>query len=113
MSLSRRVFVLGSPLAGHMAGARAAARRGTQYRISEWSVSSAKPYRDPFNEVELDFIFRNSSGTQWRVPAFWAGEQDWTIRFAPPAPGVYQFESVCSETGNFELHGVKGSLEVE
>lgn len=109
MKISRRLFVLGSPLAGSFA----AARRATQNTVSEWSVSSAKPYRDPFNEVELDFVFRNSGGAHWRVPAFWAGEQDWTIRFAPPEPGSYQFESVCTDTGNSGLHGLKGSLEVE
>jgi len=112
MRISRRLFLTASSMAGQMFRARPLDLRGTQNKVSEWTVSSAKEYSDPFNEVELDFVFRNASGKEWRVPAFWAGEQNWTIRFAPPETGIFEFESVCTDATNPDLHGLTGRLEV-
>lgn len=87
-------------------------RRGVQYQVSEWCYTSSVRYDDPFNAVEMDVVFEGPGG-QWRVPAFWAGDNEWRIRFAPPSPGTWRFESLCTDTANAGLHGLRGTLEVE
>jgi hypothetical protein len=56
--------------------ARTQARRGMAREITEWIFVSAKPYKDPFSEIEMDVIFRDPQGKEQRVPAFWAGGQE-------------------------------------
>ena len=78
----------------------------------EWSLSSGHAYADPFNEVELWAEVTEPDGALRRVPAFWAGEQNWTFRYASPLTGQHRFTTVCSDTGNAALHGHDGSIEV-
>ena len=80
--------------------------------LTEWIFVSAKPYQDPFNEIEVDAIVRNPQGREQRVPAFWAGGQEWRVRYAADTPGRYTFETTCSDRSNPDLHGRRGTLEV-
>jgi len=89
----------------------AASKYGTQYSVSEWGFTSGKPYADPFNQVELDVIFTHEQGGEWRVPAYWAGGQEWRVRFGPPAVGTYTYRTACSDEGNPDLHGQTGTLQ--
>jgi len=81
-----------------------------QYEVSEWGYVSGKAYADPFNNVELDVVLTGSKG-QWRVPTYWAGGNEWRVRFAPPEAGTYQVTTVCSDKSNPYLHGQASSLE--
>jgi hypothetical protein len=87
-------------------------RTTTQNVAAEWTFPSAIRYDDPFNDVTLDVIFTASDGQQLRMPAFWAGDHTWRVRWAAPRPGSYRFHTVCSDTGNSDLHGRAGALEV-
>ena len=62
----------------------------TQYNVIEWSLTSGKGYGDPFNEVEVVVVVEGPDGRELRVPAFWAEEQTWRVRFAPPSAGTAQ-----------------------
>ena len=85
----------------------------TQNTPTEWSfTSSAVQYEDPFNEVELDVVVRGPDGGEQRVPAFWAGEQSWRVRYASPAQGTHHWRTECSDAGNADLHECAGTLEV-
>lgn len=88
------------------------ARYGIQQRATEWTYSSTKVYADPFNDLELDVIFTDAEGREQRVPAFWAGGQDWRIRYAPPKPGRYTYRTISSDPANSDLHDQTGTLEV-
>src|ERR1043166_9049958 len=97
-SMKRRlVFSLLLPcLAGHAPTARCAggpmpARFGIQHCVTEWSYTSAKTYTDPFNDLELDVLITDSHGHEQRVPAFWAGETTWQVRFAPDTTGKFPY----------------------
>ena len=85
-------------------------RHAVQNRVVEWGYESGKAYADPFNEATLDVIFTNDIGT-WRMPAYWAGGQEWRVRFAPPQPGTYRFRTECSDDSNPDLHDRTGVLE--
>ncbi len=80
--------------------------------VTEWSYSSGKAYRDPFNDVLLDVVFTDPNGGEHVVPAFWAGEQTWRVRYSSPLTGLHHYRTVCSDTGNADLHGQTGTLEV-
>jgi hypothetical protein len=88
----------------------------TRYAIEkhfmEWTYSSGKAYADPWNDVEVEVVFADPQGHEQRVPAFWSGEQDWKIRYAPPAPGRYTYRTVSSDETNPDLNGQTGTLEV-
>lgn len=79
---------------------------------TEWSYESSKQYADPFNDIELDVVFKSPSGRSLRVPAFWAGKGTWRVRFAAQEVGRYSFTTVCSDTANRDLHAHTGTLEV-
>jgi len=55
----------------------------SQWEVFETSYESAKAYSNAFTEVEVDVVFQQGD-KQWKVPAFWAGDRKWTVRFAPP-----------------------------
>lgn len=79
-------------------------------QIIEWTVESRKTYADPFNDLDVDVIFRKG-GMSWRVPAFWRGGQKWTVRFAPPVAGDYSLRLESTDRGNPDLNGDKGTLK--
>ena len=80
--------------------------------VAEWSYLSYKTYANPFSDVEVDVVFTDPAGQTQRVPAFWAGENTWTIRYASPVLGKHEYQTVCSDTANSNLHGQEGVLEV-
>src|SRR4051812_21086652 len=89
-----------------------AADQGTANRVKEWTFTSTKSYADPFNEVQLDMLITAPDGAKLRVPAFWAGEQKWRVRYSSPQVGTHRWRLECSDRENKNLHGVEGSLEL-
>ena len=87
-------------------------RYATQRCAIEWGYSSGKSYRDPFHEIELDVIFTDPDNKEQRVPAFWAGGQEWRVRYAAGVPGRYAYRTLASDPTNSELHDQRGVLEV-
>ena len=79
--------------------------------VTEWAYISDRAYDDPFNDVELDVLVKDSGGACWRVPAYWAGGQEWRVRFSAPRPGEYEVSTICSDPANGTLHGVIHSLK--
>ena len=57
-------------------------------------------------------IFKRPGGEEDRVPAFWAGEQSWRVRYAPLVAGKHSWRTVASDTSNTDLHGRTGTLDV-
>jgi hypothetical protein len=111
--MNRRAFTrtLGAGVISRAFGI-AQARPARQHCAAEWSFTSGKAYRDPFNEVELDVLVRSPSGREDRVPAFWAGEQTWRVRYSATEPGRHTWRSICSDASNSDLHGRTGGLDV-
>lgn len=87
-------------------------RNAIQNSPTEWSYETGKRYADPFREIELDVLFTLPSGEAHRVPAFWAGESTWRVRYAAPVAGRYTFRTICSDISNRDLHGQTGALTV-
>ncbi|MCU0979353.1 MAG: DUF4038 domain-containing protein [Pirellulaceae bacterium] len=87
------------------------ARTTEQWNTFECTRTSATRYANPFMDVQVDVVFR-AGDREWIVPAFWAGEDQWTVRFAPPLPGDYTCEFKCSDPANADLNGKERSLRV-
>ena len=68
---------------------------------------------DPFNQVKLDVVFTTPAGRELRVPAFWAGGDQWRVRYASPEVGAHAFRSECSEVADRGLHGITGRVQVQ
>jgi hypothetical protein len=109
--ITRRTFCGAAALA-LTASADAQSRFAVQNCVTEWSYDSGKQYRDPFNDIELDVVFADPTGKEYRVPAFWAGGHSWRVRYAPQATGKHSFRTLCSDQSNSDLHGRTGTLEV-
>jgi Protein of unknown function (DUF4038)/Domain of unknown function (DUF5060) len=113
--LSRRAFCQSSAASLFLLsrGTQAQRQFGIQNCAAEWAYHSSKRYADPFNEIELDVIFKGPSGEEHRSPAFWSGESAWHVRYAPPAAGEYSYRTVCSDAANSDLHNRAGRFSVE
>jgi hypothetical protein len=83
-----------------------------QHAVAELSFTSSHAYADPFNEITLDVAFTSPDGRTVTVPAFWAGEQTWKARYASPQTGHHAYRTICSDTGNADLHNQAGTLAV-
>ncbi|MBM3216872.1 DUF4038 domain-containing protein [Candidatus Poribacteria bacterium] len=84
---------------------------GSVNSVVEWGIRSGRPYRDPFNEVEVDVVVIDPDGVERRVPAYWAGGQEWRMRVAPSMPGTHRWVTVCSDPSNSSLDGIDGVIE--
>ena len=62
-------------------------RFGIQHQVTEFGFVSGRPIADP-TRLEVDVVFTAPDGGEFRVPAYWAGDGEWRVRFAPPAPGL-------------------------
>jgi hypothetical protein len=81
-------------------------------QVMEVSLVSAKPYANPFMEVEVDAVVTRPDGKQLRVPAFWAGGNDWKFRYASELTGIHSWKTECKDATNTGLHGISGKIEV-
>ena len=81
--------------------------------MTELMFVSIALYADPYNDVDMDVVFRGPDGVVMRVPAFWAGDNVWKVRFSGAQPGAYTFETVCSNSSDTGLHARKGTVKVE
>ena len=84
---------------------------GAQERVVQWTIESRTTYVDPFNDVDVDVIFRKD-GQSWRVPTYWRGGQKWTVRFAPPSPGEYAYHLESTDSSNPDLNGHEGRVTI-
>jgi len=82
------------------------------HQVIEWGYQSGKSYQDPFRDVEVRAEITQPDGSVVNLPAFWAGGNEWRFRYASGMSGIHEFETICSDSSNFGLHGKKGRIEI-
>ncbi len=82
-----------------------------EQEVFETTFTSSKDYKNPFMEVEVDVIFKQGV-KQWKVPAFWAGGKQWTVRFSPQIQGEFTYHVECTDKGNTGLNRKELKLSV-
>jgi hypothetical protein len=88
-----------------------AAAQTQNHGVFEKTFTSHKAYADPFNEVDVDVIFSKGS-ENWRVPAFWRGGNQWTVRFAPPSSGNYTYYLESTDKNNPDLNSHQAQVSL-
>ena len=78
----------------------------------EMTFEAAQPHPDPFLKTELDVVFTDPAGAPRTVPAFWAGGNQWKVRYASPLVGTHRYRSQCSDSSDTGLHGIEGQVEI-
>ena len=62
-------------------------------------------------DVEVNVVFE-CKGELWLVPAFWAGDNKWSVRFAPPVMGDFKYYVESSDKSNPDFKGKPQSFKV-
>jgi len=71
-------------------------------------VSSLPDAGPTLVRIRFRGIAGEAQGQELTIAGFWAGDQTFKARFAPPLPGTWTYESVSSDPG---LNGMRGTLE--
>ncbi|MGI6570334.1 MAG: DUF4038 domain-containing protein [Caldicoprobacterales bacterium] len=78
--------------------------------IIELAFTGRDVFQNPYTEADFSVRFVSQTGEQYTAPCFWDGDNVWKVRFAPPAPGLWHWESFSeSEKGGFS--GRRGKFE--
>ncbi|AGA26745.1 apiosidase-like domain-containing protein [Singulisphaera acidiphila] len=77
----------------------------------EISFRAASEHADPFG-LTLDVLFQTPTGRSLRVPAFWAGNGAWKVRYASGEVGIHRYRSECADANDQGLHGIEGHVEI-
>jgi len=80
--------------------------------VAEVILRSEKSYLNPFMEVTLDARVTAPDGRQIKVPAFWAGGNEWRFRYVSGTVGTHTYRTECSDSANPRLQGVEGKIEI-
>jgi hypothetical protein len=78
----------------------------------EVTLDAAQPHPEPFLQVALEVVFTDPAGARKTVPAFWAGGNQWRVRYASPLVGAHHYRTQCSEASDAGLHGIQGQVEI-
>jgi len=105
----KRIPILAALLLVPLAALSAAETRNSEANVPlEITLDAAKPHPEPFLKVAVDMVFTEPSGTRKIVPAFWAGGNQWKVRYASPLVGTHRYRSECNDTHDVGLHGFTG-----
>ena len=85
-------------------------KQAETWRVSELCFTASRSYdAGGGDRVRMDVRFSNrSTGRTLTIPAFWDGGDRFMVRFAPPEPGRWTWQSTCPDDP--ALDGRKGSL---
>ena len=61
------------------------------YEMVEVTFSGRLAYDNPYMEVDLWVDLKGPGDLQYRIPAFWDGDQTWRARLAATAPGQWKW----------------------
>jgi len=89
-----------------------AARTAQANQVTEIRLQSTASYRNPFLDLELDAIVTRPDGQEVRVPMFWAGQQEWCLRYASHQLGSHSWRTECTDRDNAGLHAIRGTIRV-
>lgn len=78
----------------------------------EQTLTSTRAYANPYAEVVLRVTYSGPDGRVLRAYGFWDGGDTFRVRCAFPAPGLWRWETECSDAANAGLHRQQGTVEV-
>ncbi|QYM78427.1 DUF4038 domain-containing protein [Horticoccus luteus] len=78
----------------------------------ELALTTRGTYANPPEELLIDAVFVEPDGRELRVPAFWAGGQNWRVRYASSQVGTHGFRVESSRADERELAALTGTVEI-
>jgi hypothetical protein len=81
-----------------------------QWTSFEIALKAEKNWSNGYTEAEVWAIFTNGKGDTLLRPAFWDGDQNWKIRFAPPDTGSVWHYATFASVNDKGLSDKKGSF---
>jgi hypothetical protein len=79
----------------------------------EIGFKAVKPHVEPSSQVSVDVIFTDPAGVKRTVPGFWAGGNQWKVRYASSLAGTHGYRVQCSDPTDAGLHGVEGQINMQ
>lgn len=76
--------------------------------LAEWDYGLQEPLEDPF-AVELSVKIETPGKKSFQIPAFYRGDNRWSVRYLPKEIGLHRIVSSCTHAN---LDGIKRSLRV-
>jgi hypothetical protein len=86
-----------------VAGGPAAIPLVPKWERFERTLRSPVLYADPLRRAALTAVFTSPSGERQKVYGFWDGGRMWKVRFSPDQPGIWTYQTACSDSGNSGL----------
>jgi hypothetical protein len=80
--------------------------------VVEVTFTAEQDYADPFNDVMLDLIVTDPQGNTKRLPAYWAGGNEWRGRYSSPIVGTHHVRTECNQPNDKGLQGVSRELAI-
>jgi hypothetical protein len=81
-------------------------------QVLEFALRSSCDYAEPFSQVEVDVHVKGRNGKTLIIPAFWAGDDVWRVRFSSPDVGDFSYVTRCSDKSNSGLHNQAGTITI-
>jgi hypothetical protein len=87
-----------------------------QYRVTQLTFTTDQNYSNPVNDVNLICTFNGPNNTDYNIPGFWDGENNWKVRFMPTLAGNWSYVTSCipndpclnNQTGSFNAVAASG-----
>lgn len=85
------------------------------YQAMQWcavdiTVHTDREYRNPFEDVDVFGVFQGPDGKSIKLLAFWDGDGNWVLRFAPTAVGTWSYMVESTDRTNEDFAG-EGEVE--
>lgn len=84
-----------------------------QNEVLEVTLESSGEYSNPYLDITVDMIVQNGEGKKQHVPAFWAGDACWKIRYSAHQVGELNYVTACSNASDRGLHNQRGTITVK
>jgi hypothetical protein len=71
----------------------------------EVTLEASGAYQNPYVEVDASAVFTRPDGSQWEIPLFWNGGNQWCLRISPDLEGCWTFLVRSNDQGLNETRG--------
>ena len=78
----------------------------------EQALTGSQSYANPYSDVIVTVVYTGPAGQTFSTYGFWDGGNTWKIRCAFPSPGIWTWQTSCSNTGDSGLHSRTGQVTV-
>ncbi len=87
-------------------------KSGQAIQWQRWQYALKSVRELPYQPLNVNVFFKGPGGRSFTSHAYTDDNHTYTFRAAFPAPGIWSWNTVCSDPGNPDLHNRSGKVEV-